>query len=192
MLWFSESQEQGLLANAAFLAMYFVANLADPSRSLKVCWLACLSSIVFSLSPLYNYLLAEHNNSIIFFIYFAVYAIASIHFLISILIDHKNNMANYKPMITCFIMAAFELISYEIFYNDLKYNGTEDILYDYYEVIITLLHVVVISSVVRWDECRRFAGRFCNLLSGFFLDCSMALLNRGQTSYNKKRNDSKR
>ena len=185
MLWLSEGQVGIIPLATLFVAMYAVAYLASPGKSLKICLAACIASQLFSLSPLYNYLQDNYPNSVIFFIYFAIYATASIYFIVLILVNPQENLGNYKPAVTCFIMSLFEIISYETFYSEFNFKGFESVLYDYYEIIVTLLHVVVIGSVVRWSELRSFAGRFYNLISNVFLDRCWFLLNRGKTRYNK-------
>jgi len=185
MLWLSASQVESIPANAVFVAMYLVATLASPSKGLTICFLAVMASIAFSLSPLYNYLTGNYPNSVIFFIYFAIYAIASIYFAITILLNIKENLGNYKPAVTCFIMALFEIISYETFYSEFSIKGFENVLYEYYEIIVTLLHVVVIGSVVRGDDLRSFSRRFRDIVSSVFLDRCWVLLSGGKTRYNK-------
>lgn len=179
MLWFSGEQIAAIPLGALFVAMYVFANLASPGKNLLIATYAAMASIVFSFSPAYNYLISTSENSIIFFVYFSIYAIAAVLMALSTPARKKLAFAHCIPAMACFIMALFEFISYETFYNGLKYKGFENILYDYYEVIVTLLHVVVIAAVVRWSELRSFAGRFCNLVSRLFLDCHSALLNRG-------------
>jgi len=185
MLWLSESQLSGTPLAILFVLSYCVAYLASPSKALLVCLAACATSQAFGLSPIHNHLQDNYPNSVIFFIYFAIYAIASIYFVVLMLVNPQENLGNYKPAVTCFIMSLFEIISYETFYSEFNFKGFESVLYDYYEIIVTLLHVVVISSVVRWSELRSFAGRFYNLISNVFLDRCWFLLNRGKTRYNK-------
>lgn len=187
MLWLSEGQVGIIPLATLFVFMYIVAYLAGQNKSLKICLLACVISQMFSLSPLHTHIQDNYPNSAIFFIYFAIYAAASSYFIYTIVTNIQENIGNYKPAATCLIMALFEIISYETFYSEFSFEGFENVLYDYYEIIVTLLHLVIISSVVRWSEFRSFVGRFCNLISGVFLDRCWFLLNRRQTRYNKER-----
>lgn len=145
--WLDVSQSGSIGLDMSLIAIYMVAMPLSRSGDLYKCLLACILCQVYGLSPLYNYTL-EVNPSLVFLIYASIYFTA-IRFI-----------TTYKVIAACFIMALFEGLMYKAYLNELGNKGIEDGLYDNYEYIVTLLHIVILFSMVRWDVVRSSYRRF--------------------------------
>lgn len=103
--------------------------------------LVCFAIQIYCMSPLYNITIA-HSGKIVFLVYASIYFTA------------MNFLSSYKVLSACFIMAVFEVIMYKAYLNELGNKGIENGLYDNYEYIVTLLHLNILLSMVRWDIVR--------------------------------------
>jgi len=128
------------------MAAYLVAFLFSKSKDMVCVLGANVAAQCYVISPLYNYTL-EVNPSLVFLIYASIYFTA-IRFI-----------TTYKVIAACFIMALFEGLMYKAYLNELGNKGIEDGMYDNYEYIVTLLHLAILLSLVRWDVVRS-ANRF--------------------------------
>jgi len=144
MLEFSASQNVSL--SMIFMAAYLAAFLFSSGKDIVYAFGASIACQCYGLSPLYNYTL-EVNPSLVFLIYASIYFTA-IRFL-----------STYKVIAACFIMALFEGLMYKAYLNELGNKGIEDGLYYNYEYIVTLLHLAILFSLVRWNVVRS-ANRF--------------------------------
>ncbi len=145
MIEFSASQNVSL--SMIFMAAYLVAFLFSKSKDMVCVFGANVAAQCYVISPLYSYTL-EVNPSLVFLIYASIYFTA-IRFI-----------TTYKVIAACFIMALFEGLMYKAYLNELGNKGIEDGLYDNYEYIVTLLHIVILFSMVRWDVVRSSYRRF--------------------------------
>lgn len=156
MTWLAHAENIGL--DLTLVAIYFVAMSISRSKEITVCLLASLASNIYCISPLYKATI-EINPSLVFLIYASIY-FTSIRFLTS-----------YKVIAACFIMALFEGLMYKAYLNELGHKGIEEGLYSYYEYFVTLLHLNILISMVRWDYVRRFYRSFRdNLLRPFLYE----------------------
>lgn len=156
--WFDVSQNGSIGLDMSLVAIYLVAIPVLKSREIYVCLLACIACQIYGLSPVYN-LTLETNPSLVFLIYASIY-FTSIRFL-----------TTYKVIAACFIMALFEGLMYKAYLNELGHKGIEEGLYSYYEYFVTLLHLNILISMVRWDYVRRFYRSFRdNLLRPFLYE----------------------
>lgn len=153
------SANQNISLSMVFMAAYLAAFLlAKNHKELFVVMGASVASQCFGISPLFN-LTLEINPSLVFLIYASIYFTA-IRFLTS-----------YKVIAACFIMALFEGLMYKAYLNELGHKGIEEGLYSYYEYFVTLLHLNILISMVRWDYVRRFYRSFRdNLLRPFLYE----------------------
>jgi len=153
--WLNQEQLGVIPFNSALIVAYLIFAPVFRCRDIYVCMLASIASQAYGISPLYNYTL-EVNPSLVFLIYASIYFTA-IRFI-----------TTYKVIAACFIMALFEGLMYKAYLNELGNKGIEDGLYDNYEYIVTLLHLTILFSMVRWDVIRSSYRRFRdNLLLPF-------------------------
>ena len=158
ILQLCNDQLRGLHLDMLLIAIYLVAIFMRKSKELYICALASIASQAFSLSPLYRFTL-EYEPSAVFLVYSAIY-FTVIRYL-----------STYKVMLACFIMAAFELIVYKAYRDEIGIVWIESFLYENYELLVTLCHLAIINSVLNWrkiinsvrDYCLplfRFVGRY--------------------------------
>lgn len=156
MEWFAYNQNADL--GVIIAAAYVLAAFTFKGRELSIASLAFLASNIYCISPLYKATI-EINPSLVFLIYASIYFTA-IRFL-----------TTYKVIAACFIMALFEGLMYKAYLNELGHKGIEEGLYSYYEYFVTLLHLNILISMVRWDYVRRFYRSFRdNLLRPFLYE----------------------
>lgn len=139
MAWLAYAENIGL--DLTLVAIYFVAIAISKSKEIAVCLLASLASNIYCLSPFYTYTV-ETSPQLAFLVYASIYFTA------------MNFLSSYKVLSACFIMAVFEIIMYKAYLNELGHKGIENGLYDNYEYIVTLLHLNILLSMVRWDIVR--------------------------------------
>ena len=163
ILRFTESQNVSL--DLFLVAIYLVATPFS-SKEIHRLTLTCIAAQAYCLSPIYNYTL-DYNAPLVFLIYASIYftAIRYLH--------------SYKVIAACFIMALFEGLMYKAYLNELGHNGTEEWLYNNYESLVTLLHLVIVSAVVHWGRVRSFCRYIGNNLLRPFMYNSLLLPFRG-------------
>lgn len=144
------------------MAIYLVASYYIRSHEVYKCMMAMIACQVYCLSPLYN-LTLEVNPSLVFLIYASIYFTA-VRFLTS-----------RKVMIACFIMALFEGLMYKAYLNELGNHGIENWLYDNYESLVTLVHLIVIGSNIHWARVISGCRDYINSLLRFVRCYSYAL-----------------
>lgn len=164
ILEFSESQNVSF--DIVLVAIYLIAIPITSGKDVPRLILTCIVAQAYCLSPLYNATL-EYNPSLVFLVY------ASIYFTII------RYLTSYKVMIACFIMALFEVLMYKAYLNELGHKGIENGLYEHYETIVTLLHLVVISTMVSAGRIRSYYRFFSNNLLRPFMYNRLLLPFRG-------------
>ena len=139
MEWFAYNENADL--GAVLMAAYLIAIGTSKTKDSSLAAMAFIASNLYCISPLYKYTI-DINPSLVFLIYASIYFTA-IRFI-----------TTYKVIAACFIMALFEGLMYKAYLNELGNKGIEDGLYDNYEYIVTLLHLTILFSMVRWDVIR--------------------------------------
>lgn len=160
------SASQNISLSMIFIAAYLAAMIFIRNKEVSFCMISCLASQIYCLSPAYNATLI-YQPSLVFLVY------ASIYFTVI------KYLHTYKVMVTCFIMAFFELIMYKAFLNEIGHREVEEFLYINYESIVTLLHVVIILSLVSWGRVRSAYRIISNSLLRPFLHSRLLLPYRG-------------
>jgi len=135
----SHDQLRGLDLGLIITALYLSLALLIQSKSIAICALAFIASEVYCLSPAYSATL-KYDPSAVFLIYSFIY-FTVIRYL-----------STYKVMLACFIMAVFELIVYKAYRDEIGIVFIEGFLYDNYELLVTLCHLVIINSVIDWRK----------------------------------------
>lgn len=121
------------------VAIYLVAMPITKNKDLPKVMLTCIAAQTYCLSPLYNITL-DNYPALVFIIYSAIYFTAI------------RYVSTYKVMITCFIMALFEIVAYGAYRDALGYIWLESFVYGNYELLVTFLHLVIINSTVNWRD----------------------------------------
>ena len=162
ILQLCNDQLRGLHLDMFLIAIYLVAIFICKAKDLYVCTLASIVSQAFSLSPLYRATL-EYEPSAVFLIYSFIY-FTVIRYL-----------STYKVMLACFIMAVFELIVYKAYRDEIGVVFVEGFLYDNYELLVTLCHLVIINSVIDWRKVVISVRDYCLPLLRTIRNVSLSL-----------------
>lgn len=129
------------------VAIYLVALPLTKSKDLITTLLFCIIAQAYCLSPLYN-LTLETYPALVFIIYSAIYFTAI------------RYLSTYKVMVSCFIMALFEIVAYGAYKDAIGLIAVESFVYDNYELLVTFLHLVIINSTINWREVVNRIGHY--------------------------------
>lgn len=143
---FTKSQNVSL--SIVLVAMYLVTLPLTKSKDLITTMLFCIIAQAYCLSPLYNLTLQSYP-AMVFIIYSAIYFTAI------------RYLSTYKVMVTCFIMALFEIIAYGAYKDAIGLIWLESFVYDNYELLVTFVHLVIINSTIDWREVIDRLSHYC-------------------------------